>query len=85
LTFFIARYTPLDNKGCCSIKDFRMTTVGRLTTQVMVGVLETLYIAPKGTAKVANILEVGAKSLVNAGRMEIFTPMLLLVVRKPTQ
>ncbi len=62
-----------------------MTTIGRFATQVMVGALETMYIAPKGTAKVANILEVGAKSLVNAGRMEIFTPMLLLVARKPVQ
>lgn len=64
-------------------QNFRMSSLGRMTTHAMISVLEWLRIAPAGSKKVHTILCSAAKSLVKAGKAEIFTPMLLLVAKKP--
>jgi len=61
-----------------------MSSLGRLATHAMISVLEFLHIAPAGSKKVHTILCTGADALVKAGKLEIFTPMLLCVARKPT-
>ncbi|KAF2863737.1 hypothetical protein K470DRAFT_254630 [Piedraia hortae CBS 480.64] len=61
----------------------RMTHVGRGLLERVVGVLETVGLAPKGTRKTANSLAVAADCLVAGGQEKLFTPMYLMVGRKP--
>ncbi len=79
------RYRVLESNGCCSIKNFRMTTGGRFTTNCMLGLLETVSMVPKGTTKVSGMLEKAATSLAESGKMGIFTPMFRVLARKPLQ
>ena len=65
-------------------RNFRMSSLGRLTTHAIISVLEWMHIAPAGSKKVHTILCSAAESLVKAGKLEIFTPMLLLVAKKPS-
>jgi len=59
-------------------------TLKRRATRAMIIALEWLHIAPAGSTKVLALLSNSARSLVKAGKLEIFTPMLLFVARKPT-
>jgi len=77
------RYQVLDGSGWSAFRNFRMSSLGRLTTHAMISTLEWLHIAPAGSKKVHNILCTAADSLVKGGKMEIFTPMLLFIARKP--
>ncbi|KAF2191397.1 hypothetical protein K469DRAFT_720406 [Zopfia rhizophila CBS 207.26] len=61
----------------------RMTKIGRGIVHKFVGALETVGIAPAGTQKTADSLAVGADCLVAGGREKLFTPMYLMVARKP--
>jgi len=61
-----------------------MSPLVRLIIHAMISVLEFLHIAPAGSTKVHTLLCNAADSLVKAGILEIFTPMLLIVARKPT-
>ena len=82
-------YWPLsgDLKYMQSVWDFptlaRMTHLGRGIAHRLVGVLEMLRIAPRGTRKTADSLAVAADALVAGGRDKLFTPMYLMVGRKP--
>ena len=82
-------YWPLagDLKYLSSIGDFptilRMTKIGRATVHKFVGMLEMIGIAPKGTQKTADSLAVAADCLVAGGKEKLFTPMYLMVGRKP--
>ena len=62
---------------------FRMTKLGRGITHTFVGALESLSLAPRGTQKTADSLALAADSLVAGGREKLFTPMYLMVARKP--
>lgn len=62
---------------------FRMTKLGQFFTHGFAGLMETLRIAPKGTQKTANALSEGADGLVAGARLNLFTPMYLMVGRKP--
>lgn len=70
-----------------SIWDFptliRMTHVGRGIVHRFVGVLESIGLAPKGTQKTADSLALAADCLVAGGKEKLFTPMYLMVGRKP--
>ena len=79
----IFRYQVLDGSGWSSFRNFRMSSLGRLTTHAMITVLEWLRIAPAGSKKVHTILCSAADALVKAGKLRIFTPMHLFVARKP--
>ncbi|KAK0105168.1 Delta(24)-sterol C-methyltransferase [Cadophora gregata] len=82
-------YYPLagDFSMMGSIWDFptiaRMTKWGRGITHRFVGVLEMVGIAPGGTQKTANSMALAADCLVAGGKEDLFTPMYLMVARKP--
>ncbi len=62
----------------------RMTHTGRrVRVHVFTGLLETLGLAPKGTKKTADSLAKGADGLVAGAKQNLFTPMYLMVGRKP--
>ena len=61
----------------------RMTKWGRWLAHGAVGILETMKVAPAGTKKTADSLAWAADCLVAGGRQHLFTPMYLMVGRKP--
>ncbi|KAJ2355020.1 Delta(24)-sterol C-methyltransferase [Coemansia erecta] len=65
------------------LQGFARSQVGRLFTTNAVKLLEKVGIAPKGTVQVQDVLSTAADGLVNGAKMEIFTPMYLIVGRKP--
>jgi len=69
--------------GNYSLNGFRMTWLGRTITHSMCRAMEFLRIAPQGTVAASQLLMNAADSLVASGRTEIFTPMYLVVGRKP--
>lgn len=73
-------YSPLD--GSLAFKGFRRSGPGRIATQASVNALETLRIAPKGSAKVSRFLNQAAVDLVRAGKRGIFTPSYFFLARK---
>ena len=62
---------------------FQMNPFGKGVIQVVLTVLEFLRLAPKGSAKVQGMLQQGAWGLAQGGKLGIFTPMYLVVARKP--
>ncbi len=82
-------YWPLsgDMRYLGSISDFftivRMTKIGRGLVHRFVGALETVGLAPTGSQKTADSLALAADCLVAGGREKLFTPMYLMVGRKP--
>ncbi|KAF9977340.1 Delta(24)-sterol C-methyltransferase [Actinomortierella ambigua] len=61
----------------------RTTQPGRKVTTALVSVLEKLHLAAPGSTKVSQILQTAADSLVEAARLDIFTPMFFFVAKKP--
>jgi sterol 24-C-methyltransferase len=61
----------------------RMTRVGRFAMETLLSALETIRMAPSGTAETARELSAGADALVAGGKQGLFTPMYLMVGRKP--
>lgn len=82
-------YWPLagDFRMMSSPYDFltilRMTKLGRGTVHRFVGALEYIGLAPKGTQKTADSLALAADNLVAGAQKKLFTPMYLMVARKP--
>lgn len=70
-------------KGSYSISQFRMTRAGRWTTDKLVQMLETVRLAPPGSRKVSQLLNMAADNLVEGGERGIFTPMYFWIGRKP--
>ena len=61
----------------------RLTHVGRSIIHRCLGVGEMVGIIPHGTQKTADSLALAADSLVAGGEQKLFTPMYLMVGRKP--
>ncbi|KAF2446587.1 putative tocopherol O-methyltransferase [Karstenula rhodostoma CBS 690.94] len=61
----------------------RNTWWGRPTMRVIIRVLEWVGVAPKGTCAITEDLLVANDALMAAGKAGIFTPMLLMVGKKP--
>ena len=61
----------------------RMTHWGRFIMHNLAGVMETVGVAPAGTKKTADSLAKAADCLVAGGREHLFTPMYLMVAKKP--
>lgn len=61
----------------------RMTWWGRGLAHRFVGGMETIGLLPKGSQKTADSLAVAADNLVKGGEMKLFTPMYLMVAKKP--
>ena len=82
-------YYPLDGdlRMVSSLGDLvaiaRMTRLGRWAAHGVVGALERIGLAPRGTKKTADSLALAADSLVAGGKEKLFTPMYLMVARKP--
>jgi len=82
-------YYPLagDFRMMGSVFDFftiaRMTKIGRGAIHRLVGGLEMVGIAPHGTQKTANSLALAADCLVAGGKEKLFTPMYMMIARKP--
>ena len=82
-------YYPLagDWQYCTSVGDLftiaRMTWWGRGLVHKFVGVGEKLRLMPRGTQKTADSLALGADCLAEGGRLKLFTPMYLMIARKP--
>jgi sterol 24-C-methyltransferase len=74
-------YAPLE--GSFSLSGFKSTRLGRLCTSGMVRTLEFLHLAPKGSSQTAWVLEEAAASLVEGGKLGVFTPMLMFKAVKP--
>jgi sterol 24-C-methyltransferase len=76
-------YYPLegDLRKCQTAWDvlmcWRMTWVGKLTTQTTVKVLERFGLVPQGTHDVGESLKIAADALVEGGRTKLFTPMMV--------
>ena len=78
----IARYQPLVGSGL-SLAAFRGSRIGRWVTHKLLIALEALHIAPQGTVRVAETLNLCADALAEAGWLGIFTPMYFVHARKP--
>ncbi|KAJ2517706.1 Delta(24)-sterol C-methyltransferase [Coemansia sp. RSA 2049] len=65
------------------IQGFARSQVGRIFTTNAVKLLEKVGIAPAGTVQVQEVLSTAADGLVSGAKKEIFTPMYLIVGRKP--
>lgn len=82
-------YYPLDGnlRMAQSIGDVvtiaRMTKIGRTAAHGLIGGLEQIGLVPKGTKKTADSLAVAADCIVEGGKQKLFTPMYLMVARKP--
>ena len=61
----------------------RMTKLGRLMMHNLIGGLEKIGIAPTGTKRTADSLGEAADCLVAGGQEKLFTPMYLMIARKP--
>ena len=82
-------YYPLagDFKHMGSLGDIftigRMTWLGRTLVHRFIGLGETLKLMPRGTQRTADSLALGADCLVAGGKEKLFTPMYLMVAKKP--
>jgi sterol 24-C-methyltransferase len=85
----ITWYYPLegDIRKCQTTKDIlttmAMTKFGRMATTTVVGLLEKIGLAPKGTVETQKVLETAADALVAGARLNLFTPMFFFVAKKP--
>ena len=61
----------------------RLTWWGRGLVHKFVGLGEMLRVMPRGTQKTADSLAVAADCLVAGGKQKLFTPMYLMIARKP--
>lgn len=72
-----------------SVWDFptilRLTRLGRGAVHKLVGALEWVGAVPRGTQRTADSLAVAADNLVAGGKEKLFTPMYLMVGRKPAR
>lgn len=75
-------YQSLAGSGL-SLASFRSSKPGRWITQNSLKVMEALRIAPRGSARVAETLDLCAVAMIESGRLGIFTPMYFIHARKP--
>jgi len=64
---------------------WRMSWSGMLISHNVMRVMEFFGILPKGTWEVGEALKVAAAALVKGGQMKLFTPMYLVISRKPLE
>lgn len=82
-------YWPLtgDFRQMGSIFDFftilRLTWIGRTVVHNLCGMAERIKLFPAGSQKTADSLAVAADNLVAGGKEDLFTPMYLMIARKP--
>ncbi|PPR02935.1 hypothetical protein CVT24_012165 [Panaeolus cyanescens] len=64
---------------------WRMSWSGKLVSHNFIRVAEMVGVVPKGTWEVSEQLKVAADALVKSGQKKLFTPMYLVVSRKPLE
>ncbi|KAI0918833.1 hypothetical protein AcV7_006951 [Taiwanofungus camphoratus] len=62
---------------------WRMSWSGKLVTHYGLWLIEQLRLVPKGTWEVGETLKVAGDALVEGGKTKLFTPMYLVVCKKP--
>ncbi|PCH35373.1 delta-sterol C-methyltransferase [Wolfiporia cocos MD-104 SS10] len=62
---------------------WRNTWSGRITTHYGLWAAEKLGLVPKGTWDVGETMKIAAEGLVEGGKRKLFTPMYLVICRKP--
>lgn len=67
-----------------SLTDFHKTRFGMTLTNTLLSLTEKIGLTPKGVAKMQKELFNDALSLKKAGELGIFTPMLFVLVSKPS-
>ena len=72
-------------KAACSTENIQHTWCGSTFTHCLTWFLEKAGLAPKGTFRAHEILAIARRGLVKAGDTQIFTPMLLVVAKKPQE
>ena len=75
-------YQPLVGTGL-SLASFRSSRIGRRFTHIALRLMEVLRIAPRGSVRVSQTLNLCAVAMAEAGRLGIFTPMYFIHARKP--
>jgi len=75
-------YEPLLSSAT-SLAQFRASKMGRVSTHALFWTLELLRVVPRGTLRVARLLDMAADALAQAGQLGIFTPMYFALGRKP--
>ena len=75
-------YRPLVGSGL-SLAAFRSSRVGRALTRHSLRLLEALRLAPRGSVRVVETLDLCADAMAESGRLGIFTPMYFIHARKP--
>lgn len=75
-------YEPLAGSGI-SLTGFRRSWPGRWVTRNSLRLMEAVRLAPAGSTRVADTLELCANGMVDAGRLGIFSPMYFIHARKP--
>jgi sterol 24-C-methyltransferase len=63
----------------------RRSPVGKIVVKALTRTLEAARVAPKGTAQITDVLNVGADALVLSGELGVFTPMAFFLAEKPAQ
>lgn len=76
-------YQPLTPSWNILTQRFQFTDFGRSLTVHGLRLLEFLRLAPAGTCKVQKMLLEGGEGCARGGQLGIFTPMYMVVVRKP--
>ena len=62
-----------------------MSNTGRMATHVLLSAMETFSVVPKGSTKVHSVLQVAASSLIESGKLDIFTPTFRVIATKPVE
>lgn len=66
-----------------TVTDFKITPLGRWMTHIFLYAMETFRMVPRGAVQVHRTLCRGADNLILGGIEGIFSPMYLVVLRKP--
>ena len=64
-------------------RGFLHTRAGAWLTHGLVGLLELVRLSPRGTTRVHDLLRLAQRSLVEGGRLGIFTPMYFFLAERP--
>ncbi|ETO21356.1 s-adenosyl-l-methionine:delta24-sterol-C-methyltransferase [Reticulomyxa filosa] len=76
-------YGTLEAK--CSVENLPQSYIATVVTHTLCSVMEKIGMAPKGTTRAHEILLEGRDGLVASGQLGIFTPMFLIIGRKPSK
>merc|ERR1712051_145243 len=76
-------YATLDSDSGMFLESFASTAVGRVMSHNLLVVLEAIGLAPPNSVATSAMLRDGADNLVIGGKRGWFTPMQVVLARKP--